>query len=239
MPQLHSASGSPRVTRNPSSGGQPMTFRQTVAVLMTSLAALMLPGTAAAQTYAFDCFTDGTPADCAVGEAQFRVQVDSTSSGQARFVFRNVGTRSSAIADIHFDDGDTRRLQSLSSVINGSGVSFRQGASPPNLNFGNLIDFNTTGGLSADADNPVVSNGVNPGEMLTLLFTLRSGATFANVIADLRSGDLRIGLRGQGFSTGGAESFVNLAVPVPEASTTVLLAGGLLLLAGMLRRRQA
>src|SRR5262245_33030785 len=144
-----------------------MSFKQALAAVVAG-AAVLLPAAAAAQTYAFDCVSNSSPLDCAVGEAQFRVRVNTDSATQARFTFLNIGSVPSAIADIYFDDGTTRHLQSITGIINSPGVSFSQGASPPNLPGGNPIGFNTTDGLSADSDAPVVANAIDPGEQLVL-----------------------------------------------------------------------
>ncbi|NUN98546.1 MAG: PEP-CTERM sorting domain-containing protein, partial [Candidatus Omnitrophica bacterium] len=77
-----------------------------------------------------------------------------------------------------------------------------------------------------------------PGEWLGVGFNLLSGKTFADVLADIADGDLRIGIHVQGFRNGGSESFVNNGV-VPEPATVGLLAAGLLSLAAGRRRRIA
>jgi hypothetical protein len=81
--------------------------------------------------------------------------------------------------------------------------------------------------LGYHSDSPVEPNGVNPGESLGILFDILGGNSFANVIDDINSGALRIGIHVQGFASGGSESFVN----VPEPATLVLLGVGLIVLA--------
>jgi MYXO-CTERM domain-containing protein len=192
---------------------------------------------ASAQIYAFDCITNTSTGNCAAGEAQLNVALSSSSGTQALFTFTNSGPAASSITDVYFDDGT---LLGIAAVFNSSGVDFSQGAAPPNLPGGNTIGFNTTAGFNADSNPPTQPNGVNPGETLGILFNLQAGRTFSDVISDLASGALRIGVHVQGFGNGGSESFVNLAQPVPEASTLTYLAAGLgvLGLAGALRRRQ-
>ena len=57
--------------------------------------------------------------------------------------------------------------------------------------------------------------------ILELTFDLLGGQTYGNVIDDLSTGDLRIGLHVQAFANGGSESFVNngptSVVPTPSA----------------------
>jgi hypothetical protein len=112
-------------------------------------------------------------------------------------------------------------------------VDFSEGASPGNMPGGNLIGFVATAGFLADSDPPVPSNGVNPFESLGIVFDLQFGGAFADVIAELTNGDLRIGVHVQDFDGGGSDSFVNL--PVPEPSAALLIGMGLSILAS--RRR--
>jgi hypothetical protein len=97
--------------------------------------------------------------------------------------------------------------------------------------------FNVTGMFKADADNPSPAKGINPGEWLGIFFALQSGQTYADVINDLATGELRVGLHVQAFSGGGSESFVNTPVPLPAAIW--LFGGGLLGLMGLIRRRKS
>ncbi|HEX5065147.1 MAG TPA: PEP-CTERM sorting domain-containing protein [Myxococcota bacterium] len=179
--------------------------------------------------------TNTIAGDCDIGEAQMSVDVTDPGGGQIDFTFHNVGAAASSIADVYWDDGT---LLSIFSITNGPGVSFSQGATPPDLPGGNNASppFVTSVGFSADSDAPVEPNGVNPGEFLTVRFDLIGGQSFANAISDLTDGDLRVGIHVQGFATGGSESFVN--TPVPEPGTLALFAGGVLALAGK-RRKEA
>jgi hypothetical protein len=105
-------------------------------------------------------------------------------------------------------------------------VDFSPGASPGNLLGGSSIGFQVTAGFLADSDAPPPQKGVNPNETLGVVFDLQTGASLANVIADLTNGQLRIGIHVQAFAGGGSESFVNVAVPEPRS--------GLLIVAGLL-----
>jgi hypothetical protein len=79
----------------------------------------------------------------------------------------------------------------------------------------------------------VQPNGVNPGEFLTVIWSLLGGVTYSDVIAALnlggdQSGSLRIGIHVQGFANGGSESFVNATpTPVPVPAAGLLLMGAL------------
>lgn len=70
-------------------------------------------------------------------------------------------------------------------------------------------------------------NGVNPGETLGILFNLQAGRSFADVISELSTGEMRIGLHVQRYANGGSESLVNLTSPVPEPSSALYMLSAL------------
>jgi hypothetical protein len=185
---------------------------------------------ARAVSFGFDCITNNLASDCAIGEAQLELRVTDPGGGQVLFHFLNKTGSSSSITDVYWDDGS---LLALGTITNGPGVSFSPLCAPGNLPGGNGISppFQTTAGFCADSDPPVQPEGVNPGEWLKVYFTLQGGKTFADVLADMASGALRVGVHVQGFSGGGSESFV----AVPEPGILTLLGLGVASLA--LRRR--
>lgn len=196
-------------------------------------AGLALAGQAQAVAVSFFCITGG--ANCATGVAQFGVDVTDPGGGQVKFTFTNDVGDASSITDVYFDDGS---LLGIASISSSAGVSFTQIASPANLPGGNNASppFVTTAGFSADSDPPTQPNGVNAAtENLMIFFDLIAGQSFADVIAELTSGELRIGIHGQGFGDGGSESFVNVPIPIPPA--VWLLGSGLVALIGIGRRR--
>lgn len=214
--------------------------RTRIALPLTAVlaAAVIVGGSGRAEAglvYSFDAITNNNPTNTAVGEAQITVQVNDLGGNHVEFVFKNAGPIASSITQVYFDDGS---LLGISSITNGSGVAFSQGASPPNLPGGNTIDFNTSAGFLASANSPVASNGVNPGETLKIAFNLKASQTYANTIAAINLslanpgvdmvGGLRIGIHVQAIGTGGSESFVNgpSLSAVPEPSTVVLAASG-------------
>ncbi|MEZ4332680.1 MAG: PEP-CTERM sorting domain-containing protein [Myxococcota bacterium] len=209
--------------------------------LATAALALCAVAAGGAQALGFSCITGNEATDCATGEAQLDVQVSDLGGGQVLFTFSNAGPLASSITDVYFDDGT---LLGIAGLIDSdddalgsygdAGVDFSQDASPPDLPGGNPIGFETTAGFLADSDPPAQPNGVNPYETLGVVFNLQAGGTFADVLSELTTGELRIGIHVQGFTGGGSESFVN--VPVPEPGTALLLGLGLSALARRGRR---
>jgi len=179
--------------------------------------------------------TNNIPGDVAIGLAQMDVAVaPGPGANQVTFSFTNgAPSATSSITDIYFDDGT---LLGLSSINNVAGVSFTALASPMNLPSGNncLPPFVVTAGFSADSDPPAQSNGVNPGDQVDIIFDL-TGGNVVNVIADLGTGALRVGIHVQGYTSGGSESLVTGPTFVPPAmvagsltpidTTMVLVAG--------------
>ena len=197
-----------------------------------------MPSHAATLPLAFACITNNSAANCAAGATQLSVDVTDQGVGadQVKFVFNNAGPAASSITDVYFDDGTLLGIASLAD--SGSGVAFSTLANPSNLPGANNASppFETTAGFSADSDPAVQRNGVNPGEWLAVIFNLQNSGTYADVVRELGTGELRVGMHVQGFSGGGAESFVNMAaVPLPGA---VLLLGSALAGLGAFRRRQ-
>jgi len=214
--------------------------RRISAIIGLGFASLFVAAEAVAIPIGFSCITGNLAGDCAIGEAQLSVDVTDLGGGQVLFLFSNAGPSSSSITDVYFDDGTLLGIAGLIDAdddalgaFGDSGVDFSPGASPPDLPGGNTIGFEVTAGFLADSDAPAQPSGVNPLESLGIVFDLQGGGTFADIVDELTSGELRIGIHVQGFATGGSESFVN--VPVPEPGSALLLAIGLSGLA--LRRR--
>lgn len=205
----------------------------------------------AAPTYSFVNITNNNAGDAAIGEAQLFVELFDDSypdvdPGQIKFAFSNIGHAASSITDVYFDDG---ALLGIASIVNTPGlVVFSQLATPANLPGGNTASppFVTTAGFSADSDPPVQPLGVNPGEFLGIIFDLQADRDFADVVDNLASGALRIGIHVQGFPNGGSESFINNGIvdgngngngKIPAPGALVLGAIGMGCV-GWLRRRR-
>jgi hypothetical protein len=198
------------------------------------LLALLWLGAAApsaAATVGFYCITNKVAGDCAIGEAQMKLDVTDPGSGLIAFTFRNTGPAASSITDVYWD---ASLLLGFYSITNTPGyVEFVNPATPGELPGANNATpaFVTTAELSANSRPPVQPLGVNPGESLTVSFTLFAGKTFADALQDLSDGNMRVGIHVQGYHTRGSESFVSnplTTVPVPEPGTLSLVGGGLL-----------
>ena len=200
-------------------------------MLCAALLVLGMVSSASAIPYYFYKITNNGNPDVA---SQLYVDVLEAAGGQVEFKFYNQGPTASSITDIYFDDGT---LLALSTIVNGpTGVSFVTPATPPDLPGGETVGFETTKGFSANSSTPITANGVNPGEYVTIYFTLQDTKTYANTLAALADGSLRMGLHVQAIQPqGGSDSYVNL---VPEPYTLLLLGLGLVGVAGVRRFRK-
>jgi len=196
-------------------GSMNRTIRCALAAVFAITAALAARSSAHATTeqwYSFNIScTHTNAANVATGSAQLFVRVsEGPGANQATFHFINTGPNASSITDVYFDDGSLLGIASITD--SGAGVNFSQGASPPDLPGGNGCDpdFHTVAAFTADSNPPTQPNGVNtPTEYLDITFSLQGGQTFDDVVAELSTGALRIGIHVQAFGNGGSESFIN------------------------------
>lgn len=197
------------------------------------------PGMASADVYTFGCITNNNAGNCSAGQAQLAMDVSSFGGG-VRFTFSNTGAVASSVEQVFFDDGVL--AGAAVTIQNGLGVSFSQDGSAGNLPGGNSITPQFDTSFSFSANPPPSMNGVNPGETLGLVFSGGS-VSLANVLNELNSGQLRVGLHVIAFANGGSESYVNrpglppIVGPIPEPGTLALLGSGLLALGGIARRK--
>ncbi len=211
--------------------------------LVIGAAFLLVGAQAHAERFSFDGIgNEGSdPDDVAIGEAQLFMDVSVFTGDDNQdivlFDFNNLGPEQSSVNAVYFDFQEGVLFsQNTLEIINRDGVSFSNGSNPPNVPGGNdpLVNFTTT--ISADADEPPTTWGVNPGQSLGVTFELASGKNYSDVVSSLIASELRVGLHVIGFESGGSESFVNNPNPVPEPTTFLLLAPGLIGLALLGRR---
>jgi len=197
----------------------------------------------AGETFSFYRITNTASVDVA---GQLFVEVIDAGSGNVTFKFTNdVGT-ASTITAVYFDNkGGVLDASAGISILSSSGVFFDTPATPASLPSQELAGFVTTIGLTADADNPKPSKGLNDNaDWLELTLSLTGSNTYDDVLAALDSSthDLWIGLHVQSIGEGTnppSDSFVNNGRYVVPAPGAILLAGIGTTLVGWLRRRQS
>jgi hypothetical protein len=149
----------------------------------------------------------------------------------------NVTAFKPTITGIYFDD-DALLVDFSSYTIFDSVGTIDFSPPPPgpvNVPGGNEIGFYADFGLRATP--PPTTNGVDPGEFITLQFNALGGATYADTVSALNIGTLRTALHvqqlGIGDDTKYSAGFVNV-VPEPGAALLIAISG----LLGILRRRR-
>lgn len=158
---------------------------------------------------------------------------------QVGFKFLNNGPVLSSITEIYFDDGSLLYRASIDDSL--VGVDFKQDYSgkeavkPNDLPGGNNIvpKFESVSIFSVEAVSPEPEWGVNPDEWVLINYALTQGQDFQDVLDELASGELRIGIHVKAIDCSptdpAASSLSDSFVNVPEPATLMLLGLGVLL----------
>ena len=181
-------------------------------------------GSAFATIYPFTIFTDNGDYNDDPG---INIYMDVWNGDNiAYFTFYNDSTVQSSITNIYFDDGTL--IGATLDIINGPGTLFAEDG-PDNLPGGSIIGFNADREFNIGATPPPPDNGINNigGEWVTIEFELLGG-TLQDLLNELNSSALRVGIHIQNFTDGSSESAVN---EIPEPATVLIFGlGGLALL---------
>jgi len=186
----------------------------------------------ASYRYDFDIFTsNGSYHDS--DEVKPYVIVSNGEESIVDFTFYNISLVQSSVAQIYFDDGV---LLDIATITNGPGTNFSEKfPGPGNLPGGELINFVADREFTIGPLNPPPENGVNPaepGEWVRIRYDLVPGANLEDIIGELYSGELRLGIHIVSLPDGSSESALLI---VPEPASLLLLAAGA---AAVLRRKR-
>jgi hypothetical protein len=198
------------------------------------ITAVLAVSSAHAVVYDFEVFTtNGIYSDSLDGMS---VEV-TNGAGYVDLTFRNGAAVQSSISGIFFDDGSLLGIDSITN--NPTYTSFSAPRTKGTFPGGQELDppFVTDKEFNTGANNPPAWKGVNEGDLVNewviVSFELTPGGTLDDVLAELNSGALRIGIHIGNLADGSSES----AILVPEPATMGLLGlGGLLLLRRRRRR---
>jgi hypothetical protein len=188
--------------------------------LLLLLSLLSFPA-AAVPLGAFQCITNNSAGDCAIGSAQ--LSADLTGN----LLTITMTGASAAVVEQVFIEGAGVTAISFAGNPGGGMVTFTADGSPGNQPGGNQPGVNFMTAASASANNPAPRNGIGAHPQDSV--SPQSGQF--TLSGDLSN--LRIGVHVIGYGSGGSESFV-----VPEASVLALLTAGLVGLLRLRRRTQ-
>ncbi len=172
----------------------------------------------------FGNITSTNATNAAAGESQLFMDVtdangkEDLSSSSVLFKFSNVGLAASSITQIYFDNSSI--LKSIGPIADsGDGVDYV--ARLGNLPGGKSLTTKFVEDFGIEANTPVSHKGVNPGEWVNVLFNLTPTKTLKDVINDMTTGSMRVGMHVQAFGNGGSEAFVNRPTVKPPVVVSI------------------
>ncbi len=199
----------------------------------------------AAATFQFAVITSNDPSGAAgqVGSEAFLLEVSKPydDSEQTLFTFKvlsgDYAYDGFFIDGVYFYDGALLGIADL--IENSAGqVDFTEGATPGHLPGIDLGSHKLVTGYELDvlASAGAGLSGIGAGESLGVLFDLRPGRTYADVIAGMIDQAIIVGVNAQGFGSY-RETFV--AVPLHTPAPGALLLGSLGVgIVGLLHKRK-
>ncbi|MHC4084566.1 MAG: PEP-CTERM sorting domain-containing protein [Planctomycetota bacterium] len=200
-----------------------------VVFLAILLSSLMVDTLYATVVYPLEVFTNNGGYHDSPDLDLYVEVVDSES--RVDFIFHNESIIDSSIARIYLEGGS---FLSFAEMIEGPGTSFNPSATPAKLPGADLLDLSlqTTYEVSFDSEPAAPHNGINPDEWLMTTFDLINSGTFQNMVDELNTGVMWIGVHVIALPDGSSES----AIAVPEPAALFLLWFGALTL---LRKRRS
>lgn len=177
-----------------------------------------------AALYGFEVFTNNGIYAVSSGLV-FEVDVFQ-QDGLFGFEFHNNSFVSSSVKDIYFEGIASFELESIANFIiseaDREGTNFALSKTPADLPAGKILEKSFNKDMSFSADSPPPFWGINPGEKLQIFFSAPQNYSFDDLIAQINSGEIRIGLHIIALPDGSSESAIN----IPEPATVLLFSFG-------------